>query len=685
MNELTPLPDPSQPERIQEEIVIEVGQWYWIKDRKNGEWNPNAKRKHKDDYEWIGCVTHIGSNFVKVKHPNGASDRIHLDLFHKRTRLEPNPKGVIGGQIQEYKGVVEKKMAEVKAITARLGVSPRVGIEQKGATSARGLITLSQTPDVKKYKKSLVKAKEKELPKLFKEIEEANKELAMWMSAEAIPLKAVAKGLTKCVEEVEDRIFNVSLYAGLTEDVTQISDGESASFDEKLHLMQRRLYMDEECLVDYKHGGMEFSNIREFDEWLAMPEHRDRILPFPRCMVAFRVRRDKKERESDGSIASFFVNFKLEKLDELTFLFIRNGEKLFRMNCDLEFGNMIFPSAGEFDPNEPMMIKMFAGSIDEIVPRREYEDLYQEDLKRREKYEQWAKDNPEKSWIHNPHHHTWFSHNRWHPFDKTSVYFDEAAKHIEDQIKQYNRIVLIIQGLFDRSPILHPHPPVRTWTADGFAAAIKLVYDGSHTIHHGDPPDFEAYRAKCNARFKDGDVAVGQQECWERREAEKENARRDNDWRWSRSNHDYHVKRWSPPGNPGPGYLTRIVKVYQRTQEALFKWTRERRNYSWRGGERGDPMPASARIPFDVIFNISAYKLGDFKQFFQDPRTRAEYLKWAPILLTAEEVHAGNLSVEDGMAEESLAKQIRKKAQRERAKARRAAKKAKKSKRRKKA
>ena len=679
MSELVPKPDPTNPERIEEEIVIEVGQWYWIKDRKNGEWDPNAKRKHKDDYEWIGCVTHIGSNFVKVKNPNGAYDRIHLDLFHKRMRREPNPKGVIGVEIQRYKGVVEKKMAEVKAITARLGVSPRMGIEQKNESSSRSLITLSGTPDVKKYKKSLIKAKDKELPALFEEIKAAHSELTTWMSAEALPLKAMAKGMQGCLDEVTDRIFNVSLYAGLTEGVTQIIEGQPASFDAKLHLMQRRLYMDEECLVNYEHGGMEFGSIKEFDAWLAKPENRDRILPFPRCMVAFRVRRNSKERDWDGSMAGFFVNFKLEKMDELTFLFIRNGDNLFRMDCDLEFGNMIFPNAGEFDPNEPMMIKMFASCIDEIVPRREYEDLHKEEQKRRAKYEKWDKDNPGKG-IRNPHHYSGWSHNDWEPFDKTSVYFDEAAKHIADQIKQYNRIVLIIQGLFDRSPVLHPHPPVKTWEANGFEAAIKLIYDGSNTIHYGEAPDFEVYRQKCNARFKDGDVAIGQQDCWERREAVKENTRRDNDWRWKRSDYDRELTHYSPHGNDGPGYLARVAKVYKRTEEAMFKWARERRNHSWKGGEPGDALPTSARIPIKVLFNISAYRLGDFKRFFQDPRTRAEYLKWAPMLLAAEEVHVGNLSVEEGMAEESLVKQIRKKAQRERDKARREQKKKKKKK-----
>ena len=63
--------------------------------------------------------------------------------------------------------------------------------------------------------------------------------------------------------------------------------------------------------------------------------------------------------------------------------------------------------------------------------------------------------------------------------------------------------------------------------------------------------------------------------------------------------------------------------------------------------------PQSSRIrckfwaSIDSLLNVSAYQPGDFLQFFQDPRTRAEYLKWAPFLLTAEEYHAGNIKVTD--------------------------------------
>lgn len=53
----------------------------------------------------------------------------------------------------------------------------------------------------------------------------------------------------------------------------------------------------------------------------------------------------------------------------------------------------------------------------------------------------------------------------------------------------------------------------------------------------------------------------------------------------------------------------------------------------------------SITVPFESLLNISAYRAGDYKRFFSDPRTRSEYLKWAPYLLMAEDYVNGKAEV----------------------------------------
>lgn len=53
-----------------------------------------------------------------------------------------------------------------------------------------------------------------------------------------------------------------------------------------------------------------------------------------------------------------------------------------------------------------------------------------------------------------------------------------------------------------------------------------------------------------------------------------------------------------------------------------------------------DNIACSFTTDVGKVLNVSAYTPGDYKRFYGDPRTRAEYLKWAPLLLAAEDWHA---------------------------------------------
>jgi len=642
MSEIVPRKG-AEPERLPGDgPFVDIGQWYWLKMYK------------RDEEERVACVTLIGSNFVELEDAYGHGSRVHLDEFEKRCRREMNPEAVIRERMEHYRGVVREKLGEIKALTARLGVTSRFKLEEHpAAESSRSLSVLSGTPDLKKYKKSLIHAKDKELPALFKEVEEAHEGLVVWMKAQTLSMQGAVNGMKGCIAEIEGRVFNVSLYAGLSEEVVRVAKGAPADIGEKLRLMQRLLYMDEECLLNYQHGGMKFKHIEEFDRWLAKPENVARIFHFPRSIVAFRVRREKVEHDDwDGTIEQIMVHFGEEELNKLTFLYIRNGQNIYRLNCDLEFDDLIFPGKDELNLDEPMLAKMFCSRVEEVITKRHYEDLVKEHEKEEKEQEDWIKANPGKHTIHAPHgiFGPDSGLDRYEPFNKSSVYYDEIKGTIEKRIKYYNRIALIIQGLFDRSEVLHPHPPVRLWSPEGFAAAVELVYDGSNLLHYGEAPDFEAYRRARNESLKEGSVTVGQDNFWSICEAKKESNRMDRDWRvkgyWRPS-------QFRPYGNPGPGYLAKIVRWTPRSRKAVFRWTRKRRapDY-WKDQKYGDPIPASVEVPDMELFNVSAYKPGDFKRFFADPRTRAQYMKWAPLLLAAEEYHAGNMKVGSSVEDE---------------------------------
>lgn len=695
--------DPSEPA---------VGKWYWVK-------HDPPKKGEKQKPDWFGCITHIGSNYVEMTGAlSGGTARIHFDNFEKECRFEPKPEEIIRKNVDKHKGEAAKLMHEVKEVTARLSVSN----DQHSTGSTAQALAVHSGNLINDYKKSLVRAKEKTLPDLFEKIKEENEAMGMWMKAELIPLKAQVGLMKPLIKVIENRIFSVELYAGLTEEVVQILEGKAADPTTPVHLFQRRHYMDEECLAQYETGGMTFASIGAFDKWMAKETNFTRLLPHPRCIVAFQVRRHEKEYDIDrdfGGDWRQYVSFALsdeQKKDKLTFLYMRNGEQLYRLSTGIEFGKQLFPDLDNPVLNSKGMLYFevnYGRYVDDgkliteldfnqrvenwinveipeyekekaqwKIDRAEYEkkeakyEKEHKDWERRKKaavaekeayldkiapwkktksdngyssQRQWPDDFDEdlvpsfreKEPAHpHPHVSAYFEQPPVDPrtefvaFTPASVHYDDVAANIQEQIDAHNRLVLVLQGLFDRSPVFIPHPPAKLWTPEGFSKAISLVYDDSRGLVAGAKPDFEAYHARMNSALAEGCVTIGQETVWTRVEAAKENKRRQN-----RGDDRNRLTSYKPHGDPGPGKIAKVFKM--RGGKCVFVWGRERTK-----GE-GGPVPCELSVETKLLFNISAYTPGDFKQFFADHRTRAEYLRWAPMLLEAEEYWAGKRKIAD--------------------------------------
>lgn len=636
---------------------IELGDWYWFKHQGDSE-------KWGGFEEILCCVIDVGSNYAKIEHPctDGYhwKHRVHFSEWDARCRYESSPQTYFDQWANEEKKSISRINAEIADICARLGVEPtkkRITESQSGGS----LSLVSRAVDTNEYKAALIKAKETDLPALFKQIKEHSGELTRWMLASSLSMSAKCGDLKEAIEVINDRIFTVSIYAGLTESVELVREGDPAGMGEKLRLMQGKLFMDEECLLNYSHGGMEFKDICEFDAWLAKPVNFSRILPHARCMVAFQVRRHEKHREGDGTLQTAWINFELAKMDEITFLYIRNGERMYRLNTDIDFGDELFADRDEFDFTEPMMIND-SDSNHPTMPIREFNERRKTYLKERlafkkkrkrwkeqhELFKQWQEANPDaeendsriEHEFCSPFPPSWpwhgFDPRHWKPLDDSNVYVDDVNDRIRKQANHYNRIATLIQGLLDRSETLHPHPPVKLWTEKGFESFIELIFDHDRTLYDGpEPPSWEEYKSKCNASIGVGSIVTGQDEFyWASLPRETD-----------RQSYRSHIPYRYTEGNPGPGQIAVIPEWSSRSKKATFRWIQTRYIYrTARYEHSGDTdFNRSISVPVDQLFNISGYKPGDYKRFLNDPRTRRDYYKWAHLLLTAEEYYAGNL------------------------------------------
>lgn len=640
---------------------------------------------------WLGCVVHVGSNYARLcGYGDNTRDgyRVHFDVFERVCTLEPDPEPYLATQEDRHRRKVQALMGEIQRVAAALGAGTFTPLAPGTETTA--LAVAHGVADVKAHQAALVQAKEQTLPALFAQMKREHEAWVEWMRFRILPSQAQAAQATEVYAALNDRIFTVELYAGLIETVTCIQEGPPAAPDAKVHIHQRRHYMDEECLANYTHGGMHAEGLADFEAWLCKPENLDRILPHPRSIVAFRIRRREHRDRAEADWRTLLALALNGDPDKYTYLYLRNGAQVYQLATRIDFDAELFPDTTHdtLVNNATLYVNADGKTIDQRAydtrvanyeaRARAYPEAYAAWAAanaRYEQYEAWraqhdadddaddadddgaddgadaTDDTTDSVRTPAPERVLWPgsppcepSPPRYELCDRTSLYYDDAMDGVVKATRAHNKIAVVVQGLLDRSPVFHPHPPWRIWTPEGAAQGIVLVHDATRALVSGPAPDFEAYRAAKNATIRVGTRVTGQHDAWLRAEAQKENARRANSM--SRRQRDQtDLVRYRPPGNPGPGVIATVTRVL-RNGNCVFTWTstvNRRQRVGFRHQPVSVPVTRNHRFvcPQAELLNVDAYVTGDYKQFYADPRTRMDYVVWAPLLLVAEDASVG--------------------------------------------
>ena len=142
-----------------------AGQWLWVRSRAN---YADASRglAEGETHEWLGCIDHIGSNYVRITSPRDAdrytrSIRIHFDQLDDVTRPENDPDAVIAARIAHHKANAQSLIEEVAATISNLGLERSHALAHAAAgTDSNALIALSNAIDPKIYGHALQVAKD---------------------------------------------------------------------------------------------------------------------------------------------------------------------------------------------------------------------------------------------------------------------------------------------------------------------------------------------------------------------------------------------------------------------------------------------------------------------------------------------------------------------------------------------
>ena len=182
-------------------------------------------------------------------------------------------------------------------------------------------------------------------------IAEFHQERAQSMIAKTQKIREEVIRLSRGVE-------SLGIYSGDDVVVETIADGISAAADIPLVLFQRKLYMDEEFLINLAMHGGDWQDMDAFHGALRTNTRlKNALIPYERCVVLFQVRRKdidyNPHLEGVDHLAWFMMNKAMNAPNHACFLLVRDGEKIYQIWLPDAIGSAerLFPKTNEL--NEP--------------------------------------------------------------------------------------------------------------------------------------------------------------------------------------------------------------------------------------------------------------------------------------------------------------------------------------------
>jgi hypothetical protein len=580
---------------------VQIGEYYWVKFDKDSYY---CRREESEvvNNELLMCVQDIGSNHVSFKCYIGdnstALQTVHFYDFEETCRLEPNWKEVFQARAEKAQRLIQEKTQLLIKAGQDLCLIPTEVNPNQIPEEQQSFLPVRVSSSPEKHKLELIELKEKTIPEISKEIEKLGQSYAVAMKSIYTPDMVKLQKVKGMLHKVDDHIFTIELYCGLQEVVEQIQKGEPADQNCPISIYQQILFMDEETLFDYKDGGMDFGSIEKFDAWLLKKENLDRIMPNQRGIVAFRVRRHDKDYGRATTLSQALTQCNWHVENSKTYLIIRNGQNVYRINSAVDFMPRLIPKTDEIGKKQFIEISKQYRMRGEPEPKDKIRHITPEDID-----------------------------------------YDEKVREMDSLLQQYNRIVILIQGLLDRTMIFAPHPKINLCKDSDMIKWIDLVRDEEKGLPCN-RVTFEDYQKQLNSTLTKGK--------WIRIDCEWAEGYKDGE----PPDHSYRYStgcKWGDSANPMPR-LSMVQSINKERTKVKVSWPKGENRVGKRiwvpspdrvgwGHYKYDYSSKSMChewIDINRVMNVSDYNLGDYRMFLCDRSLQGKYLQWAQYLLPAE-------------------------------------------------
>lgn len=306
-----------------------------------------------------------------------------------------------------------------------------------------------------------VRAVEAEQAALHSELERQRQELEADFAARRAEMAARLGPLKTQVAQLQEVMWSVDLYLGRDEQLQLVRDGVPAPSDTPITVRQKVLVMAEESLVcmGRKARGMDADDIDVFVRWLIdAPANLDRILPEQRGVVVLVPTRVKSR---SGNV---FEDIARDEANRQSWWLLRNGERLYLLTADMTVGDRLLPRRREFV---------------EVFDRRLFGDRRADGRPLVPGSEEWL----------------------------------ELEKTADARRRHYMRIMMVLQGIIDRTVVWQPLPiaGVNLFTIDAQdSGKVVLIQDDEDSIQLGDAREsFAQWQRRLNGLMRPGLRIIG--------------------------------------------------------------------------------------------------------------------------------------------------------------------------------
>ena len=453
-------------------------------------------------------------------------------------------------KIEECPRGREEQMAKLTKLLQESQTPPDESVPQLLIGSAPE--STSQALITTQNRSTLTDAK-KEALLAKKKVEVIKTEIQGLLAEQQKSLELAAKQWETKLNNLNYAISSINLYLGRDEEIVCIQEGEVADKEEPVTIRQTVLYMDEETALNVEDGGLDFETLADFDKWVCQPENLQQLLPESKGILGMKLRRDSKFYAN----ADVWDQIMMEMANGGTYILVRNGQRLWRIWNDIDLPEHLFPSKEEFN-------QLF--------------------------YDRWNKD----------------------PLRPGSRGYQAAMQQAKGLQKRYFQVVLLLQGLLDRTQIFKPLPVERVNLLDPNPdpSLIRLIRDAENLLGDG-RPDFQDWLRGLNAKLEPGKRIVfgGTEYMRYQHESRKEN---------------YSLTR--PKFCEWPAHLAIYSIKSKQGQELTFSYPRKQ-------------VKAHASFVFsrsdDLVLNFDDATEADIRYYLADRCNRHHYLSSFPVLNAA--------------------------------------------------